>query len=368
MKKVKVLEKGFVYRNREESLFGYYGWPSVERLPDGTLLVVASGLRTGHLCFGGKTTLFISKNDGKTWLGPIVINDTPMDDRDAGILHLGDNKLLVTWFTLEGKYIPRYPKGKCGRTAQQDALMEAITMHYSPELDAKWGGSFCRLSEDGGVTWGDIHRIPVTAPHGPALMRDGTLLIVGKEFEAKESDGKILAVRSKDESATWEIVGEIPIPEDTYPDNYFEPHVLELPDGRLIAHIRYQHRGEHRTRGEFTVFQSESVDGGRTWTVAQELGCCGSPPHLLCHSSGALVCVYGRRAIPYGESCMISWDDGRTWKMDLVLDTDAPSSDLGYPCSVEMGDGSIFTVYYQKPDENAQCALMYTRWMLPEKE
>jgi hypothetical protein len=62
---------------------------------------------------------------------------------------------------------------------------------------------------------------------------------------------------------------------------------------------------------------------------------------------------------------MISWDEGRTWKMDLVLHGDAPSADLGYPCSVELDDGSILTVYYQKPEKGAQCALMYTRWTLP---
>ena len=366
MEKVKVLDQGFVYRNKEESLFGYYGWPTVERLPDGTLIVVASGLRTGHVCFGGKTTMFISKNDGKTWLGPIVVNDTPMDDRDAGILHLGNDKLLVTWFTLDSKVRnSRYKEP--GRTPQQDAIVEAITLHYGPELDEKWAGSFCRLSTDGGVTWGDIVRMPVTAPHGPALMRDGSMLIVGKEYDFKETDGKILAVRSRDDGATWQIEGQIPIPEDTVYGNFHEPHVLELPDGKLIAHIRYEYSGEHKSRRDFNIFQSESVDGGKTWTMAQDLDCWGSPPHLLRHSSGALVCVYGRRTLPYGEMCMISWDEGKTWKQDYALHIDAPSRDLGYPSSVELDDGSIFTVYYQKAEKNAQCALMYTRWELPEK-
>jgi len=367
MENVKVLDQGFVYRNKEESLFGYYGWPSVERLPDGTLIAVASGLRTGHVCYGGKTTMFISKNDGKTWLGPIVVNDTPMDDRDAGIIYLGGNKLLVTWFTLPSAMLEAHKRRATERTPQQNAIMNAITMHYSPELDEKWAGSFCRLSTDGGVTWGDIVRVPVTAPHGPALMRDSSLLYVGKEFDGKETEGRILAVRSKDNGATWEIEGQIPIPEDTAYANFHEPHVLELPDGRLITHIRYEHSGEYRSRREFNIFQSESIDGGKTWSMAQDLDCCGSPPHLLRHSSGALVCVYGRRSLPYGEMCMISRDEGKTWKQDYVLHTDAPSLDLGYPSSVELDDGSIFTVYYQKAEKNAQCALMYTRWALPEE-
>ena len=78
------------------------------------------------------------------------------------------------------------------------------------------------------------------------------------------------------------------------------------------------------------------------------------------------MCVYGRRKEPFGESAMISRDGGKTWDMDYILHTDAPSGDLGYPASVELSDGSIFTVYYQKPAADEPCTLMYTRWTLPD--
>ena len=61
-----------------------------------------------------------------------------------------------------------------------------------------------------------------------------------------------------------------------------------------------------------------------------------------------------------------SRDGGKTWDMDYILHTDAPSGDLGYPASVELSDGSIFTVYYQKPAADEPCTLMYTRWTLPD--
>jgi len=47
--------------------FGYFGWPSVARMDDGTLIAGASGLRYRHVCPWGKTVLFFSKDDGKTW-------------------------------------------------------------------------------------------------------------------------------------------------------------------------------------------------------------------------------------------------------------------------------------------------------------
>lgn len=367
-KNVSVIDRGFVCRN-SESIFGYSGWPSVERLPDGTLIVVASGMRMGHLCFSGKTVMYQSKNDGKTWLGPIIVNDTPLDDRDAGILHLGGNRLLLSWFNLETKYLSRYIGAKNDMPPQQRAFIEAATMNYSPELDEKYAGSLCRLSEDGGVTWGEAHRSPVTAPHGPIRLRDGRLLYLGKDFINKEpigDGGPIFACISEDDGATWKTLAKIPLPEGTHNNNFFEPHAVELPDGRIIGHIRYQHCEGYKNHEPFTIFQTESADGGNTWTEAVNLGCCGSPPHLLRHSSGALVCVYGRRKEPFGESAMISRDGGRTWDMDYILHTDAPSGDLGYPASAELSDGSIFTVYYQKPTENEPCTLMYTRWTLPE--
>ena len=40
----------------------------------------------------------------------------------------------------------------------------------------------------------------------------------------------------------------------------------------------------------------------------------------------------------------------------MLLFDDAPDTDLGYPSTVELSDGSLLTVYYQKyaGDENAR--------------
>ena len=35
----------------------------------------------------------------KPWSEPVTINNTPLDDRDAGILQTSKGTLLVTWFT-----------------------------------------------------------------------------------------------------------------------------------------------------------------------------------------------------------------------------------------------------------------------------
>ncbi len=116
----------------------------------------------------------------------------------------------------------------------------------------------------------------------------------------------------------------------------------------------------------FSMVQTESTDGGQTWTPAVPLGFHGSPPHLIHHSSGAIVCVYGYRLPPSGQRAMISHDGGETWAYDHILRDDGPDADLGYPSSVELDDGSIITVYYEKHGSVAdKCGLLWSRWRLP---
>ena len=70
-----VCTSGIVSRMKA-GMFTCHGWPSVCRDETGTLSVVCSGYRCLHICPFGKTLLFQSRDDGKTWSAPIVVNDT----------------------------------------------------------------------------------------------------------------------------------------------------------------------------------------------------------------------------------------------------------------------------------------------------
>ena len=43
-------------------------------------------------------------------------------------------------------------------------------------------GSWTSVSDDGGETWGEPRRAPVSTPHGPIKLADGDLLYLGKPF------------------------------------------------------------------------------------------------------------------------------------------------------------------------------------------
>ena len=356
--------------------FGYFGWPTVARTEEGTLIVAASGLRNAHVCPFGRTVISKSVDRGRTWTTPTVVNDLPIDDRDAGIVPLGGGKLLLSWFSTDTRLASVYETYRQAGDETAISRYAAGFARITNAAAARWVGSWVRLSDDGGDTWGPPIRVPVTAPHGPIRLRDGSLLYLGKSF-LTDSDGHrrgvgaIRAAASADGGRTWETLGAVPLLKGTVDEQYHEPHVVELPDGRLLGLVRMQNHGdaprlEERGLVHFSLVQTESADGGRTWTPAQPLGFHGSPPHLILHSSGALVCVYGYRLEPYGQRAMISRDGGQTWHADMILRDDGPDGDLGYPSSAELDDGSILTVYYQKVASADKCSLLWTRWKLPE--
>ena len=165
-------------------------------------------------------------------------------------------------------------------------------------------------------------------------------------------------------------VSTLPVCRETADNNYHEAHVGEVADGRLVVLIRIENAEGNPLDAagikNFSLVQTVSDDRGHTWSPPEPLNFHGSPPHLLSHSSGALVCTYGCRQGDFGQRAMVSRDGGESWDYDLILRDDGSDGDLGYPSSVELADGSIFTVYYQRERPGAQCALLWTRWALPD--
>ena len=364
-------EHGIVCRLPGERL-GYFGWPTVARMEDGRLLVASSGLRTEHICPWGKTVLHVSRDEGETWSASQVIQDSPLDDRDAGIVALGGQDLLVSWFTSDTRQYARSDWVLQLLTPEELATWDQALSAWTDELVAQWLGSWVLLSGDGGESWSAPIRVPVSAPHGPVRLRSGDLLYLGKRFVTgwDEMDvGNITAARSRDGGRSWEEVGAVPVCAGTSSANYHEPHLVELPSGRLVGAIRIEnHGGEDLAAAgipSFSIMQTESDDGGRTWSPARPLGFHGSPPHLLRHSSGMLVLTYGYRQSPYGQRVAFSHDDGATWEHDWIIRDDGPDGDLGYPATVEMPGGDLFTVCYQKVPGDAKCSLLWSRWSLP---
>lgn len=338
---------------RPGSEYGYFGWPSAAILGDGRVVVGCSGLRRHHVDPFGKTVLCVgTPKDG---FGECIVgHDSPLDDRDAGVVALGGNSLLVTWFTLDTRiFRDDLMKYSPAEFEVMDAAMRAF-----PEDAKKYVGSWTMRSDGGGATFTSPARCPVSSPHGPVVMRDGRLIYLGKLFpEGMDRPFGIVSCAESRDGLHWDVLGEVPLPENVTNGQFHEPHVIELNDGALLCLIRY-----HYPNGGLGIYKSVSRDGGRTWSTPEDMDIHGSPPHLLRHSSGAIVLTYGWRHAPYGQRARISRDDGATWSDEIILRDDGPDGDLGYPCSVELPNGDILTVYYQKRPGESLCSILWTQW------
>ena len=339
----------------------YIGWPSVCRLKSGDIIAVFSGDRDAHICPWGKLQMVRSTDDGETWSAPKTIANGPLDDRDGGIVQLPDGEILVTYFTSVAYRAPnilakhpdwRRHDGKISEEIRNAAL-----------------GYFGLRSRDDGKTWSKPERLKVKGhtPHGPMLLKDGSLLQIGRSFTkailgtSEKGRTIISAERSTDGGRTWKIMCES-IPdtngENSKPHMFHEPYAVELADGTLVGLVRY-HGPDNCMR------QTVSYDGGKTWTPMVKTTMVGLPPHIIRLPDGKLVNVYGRRVKKpdFGEFAAISDDNGITWDTanEIAL---APchNSDIGYPSSCILANGDLLTVYYQSPEPGRMPCLMATRW------
>jgi len=334
----------------------YIGWPTIAKTGGGELLAVFSGDRDAHVCPWGKTELVRSADSGRTWSEPVTVNNTPLDDRDAGIIVTRPGTVIVSWFTSlafdDPRYLRSYP-------ADMTAAWKRHAGKLGPEIRDEWLGCWVRRSEDGGETWGDFIKIPVNAPHGPIELADGRLLYVGKTLWMNPKTLQVF--ESRDDGRSWRKIGEIPVAPGESIDHYHELHAVELGDGKLVTLIRYN----PPERENNIMRQTESTDGGRTWTTPHSTGIWGYPPHLIRLRDGRVVVVYGHRREPYSERACVSYDGCMTWDTEHTVEiAPAINGDLGYPASVVMDDGSIYTVYYQIEKAGEKTCLMGTRWRL----
>ncbi len=374
MKHLNLLEKKIIMQ-KPDSMHNYFGWPTVARLQDGRLAAVASGFRFDHVCPFGKTVISYSYDEGKTWTELMPVIDTILDDRDGGILAYGENGVIVTSFNNRLSY----QKQSAGtREGTNYDYMRAYLAHASkfPELEEAAFGSTFKMSRDGGKTFGPLLRSPVTAPHGPIALADGRVIYIGNVFERSPS---LLESWELKEDGSMEKLGTVPpIEGGSLPSE--EPHAIELSDGRILLIIRTEHQPEHPTWQNayelFTVYQSISEDGGRTFSVPEplclvtdddpEFDACnlGAPPHLFRHSSGALLLATATRLRPLGIHILISRDEGESWEA-CVLTHDVPdTADLGYPATCELSDGSLYTVWYQHPTLGEPAVIYGAHWTL----
>lgn len=396
-------------------------WPTVTVDENGKLYLAASSARMAHVDPFGATMMATSEDGGATWSRPTQISNTVLDDRDAGIVYLGNGKLLATYFTTSAdswlpggaNYSMLKPYSQGGQAPSWAATWSSsyqptggiIGVHldllrYIMRTDAAYDlseGSYVIKSDDYGRTWStslyslkgsnyssDIAeelksfrynapgtRVPVTSCHGPIPLSDGSVLYCGKAMDSTDLQVDHMGVyKSFDGGDTWKYLSEIPIPEGFYPNNFHELSATERDDGVIVCAIRTQDCNDKSVSPSLTVYLTYSYDGGNSFTKPVPAGkdFTGAPPHLITMDNGDIVMTYSDRTNPRCIRATVSTDGGITWSNMAAITTGFQSGDdMGYPASAALGDGTICTVSYGTNFVGGQSyegysSIIATRW------
>ena len=169
-----------------------------------------------------------------------------------------------------------------------------------------------------------------------------------------DRDERTYVWRSPDAGVTWRLHPLASGRTRGVHDN--ETAFLEVSPGRVIAMSRTQPKDHDAAY----LVQRWSEDGGVTWSLPLRTDIWGYPPHLLALRDGRILCTYGYRKHPMGVRAVLSTDGGESWDTDntVVLRSDGGTAsrlnpnpagggaDVGYPISVELDGGAVFTAYY----------------------
>lgn len=349
--KVNLIGSPKIVMSNPDSSHNYFAWPTITKLQNGEICVGASGYRVEHICPFGTGVITFSTDNGESYSDLVPVFDTPLDDRDVGLTPFGESGLIATSFnnTIE------FQKENMPRTQECFDYINSV----SAEDERKYLGILFRISRDYGKTFGEIYKSPVSSPHGPTVLNDGTVLWVGRRLGVHNH---IEAHVLDTETGEMTLRGKLGIYKyEEFNDIFFyEPHAIQLPDRKIICHLRAENEDETL----FTLYQTVSLDNGITWSKPKQIvrNNSGAPAHLFLHSSGTLISAFSHRSRPYGIWAVFSSDGGETWSNESILACGKDTDDLGYPSTIELPDGDLITAFYTRENDYVPAVIMQQKW------
>lgn len=357
----------------------YSSHPAVARLTNGEL--VAAFTRTTRLDPetaerigkpflhppndpGFQNYLTRSTDGGSTWSWPRIVPDYGWQGMECpGLTLIRSGTLLVNQYQFRW-----YPLETGRKLLEQGVVLYARVEGKGwtrPESDSDWakavhpwvrshGGSFIQRSIDGGHTWEETVTLDTSPYRGGYSNHGGTVAEDGKIHLALGArggnHGSLMVLTSEDDGVTWDAAVVVAEEPEIKPS---EPSICALPGGKLLLVARTG--VGHKDAGQ--IYQSISEDQGRSWSPLVPTPMFGHPPHLLRLSDGRVLCSYGNRREPFEIKACLSEDGGSSWLMDreIKIRENLPSRNLGYPTTVELEPGRLFTIYYGEDSLGVTC-------------
>jgi len=296
-------------------------WPNLTLLPDETIVAMIYNQPSHLTHVGGDLECWASTDGGETWSkrGTPAPHEpkTSRANVAAGLAHNGDLIALVSGWG----YAPRrrLPPWVCrssdrGRTWSVDKSRSAV---FFPD-----GADYEDRGQRMIKPFGDIVALP-----------GGTLAA-----SFYHDYGTVWIHFSSDDGRTWSEASVLSN------DHRGETAILRLRSDRWLAASRVE-RGPDEKTPLWGLGLFVSRTDGRTWTPKGPLTTAFQHPgHLLRLEDGRVLLTFGMRDIG-AIGIRVSDDEGQTWRPGEVLQR-LGKGDLGYPATVQLGDGSLVTAYY----------------------
>ncbi len=146
------------------------------------------------------------------------------------------------------------------------------------------------------------------------------------------------------------------------------PSSARVSNSEIVSALRRRDDSNSIRRNWIDLYAS--TDNGASWELRSKVADTdqpdtahnGNPPALVRLHDGRIVVTYGYRSKSYGIRARISRDNGKTWGREIVLRDDGATWDLGYPRSVQRGDGKVVTIYYYTTAAHPEQHIAATIW------
>lgn len=292
-----------------------------------------------HLSPDGRLLICRSDDCGDSWTRPEVVFASPDGDHRAGPIFEAANG---DWLTTDYDY-GRHGYGPDGRRGGgQDA--PTLWGAWSTDRGRSWSHSLEPLTvADSPSRYAEVERHMIQLASGELVVaanyRD-------EKVAARGRPGFSIAIFvSDDNGRSWHRRAAI----EGVPPTEGEATLLQASPDRILLLARTSRSGGQWLQNG-SLLQSESADGGRTWTPLRPTGMSsgGSPAHLLRLRDGRILCSHASRRYPVSIFVTTSEDEGRSWGTDrtMTVTDDLVNWDSCYPTSAQWSDGTVITAWY----------------------
>jgi hypothetical protein len=308
------------------SLQGYF--PVLAKTGPRSLAVI---YRVGgvHVSISATLAVSLSSDGGRSWSDPVNVTPQWEDSRNPAFGVNSKGELIAAyWKSIFDKYSESEGGYRWDREKTPDGTRATMYVSVGSADGAAWRHQEPYRSE----------HLAFVSPYGRIIPGPrGTLLMPAYGPRRARTEGvrdTALILRSTDDGATW---GDESILGDTF--NEFS--LCYNADGVLVAAARNE-------KGSVSILRS--TDDGRSWSAPAQVTREGEhPADVTLLASGNLLLTFGRRIRPYGCGALLSRDGGKSWDTDhevLLAGDGAQNTDLGYPSTVQLDDGTIVTALY----------------------